>query len=182
MSSYVGHFIIKGSSIFYFLCKVFWNWHPCLGFGQTILTSMCNFGSWFESKYGMRHFLQNFLELHLSFTATYCQRHKSFMSIKFGFKTSDIVRNCKIFLSLPNICWYMVIRLQEIVKINFAKALPAYEKCYYGYKDVIICMNESKIEKSCFILFIKIYSTYFINLTIHKPYTCIIKGTTVKLV
>ena len=98
------------------------------------------------------------------------------MSIKFGFKTSDIVRNCKIFLSRPNFCWYMVIRLQEIVKINFAKALPAYEICYYEFKDVIICMNESKIEKpcsrvdgmSCFILFIEISSTYFINLIIHK--------------
>ena len=51
-------------------------------------------------------FLQNFLELHLSFTATYCQRHKSFMSIKFGFKTSDIVWNCKIFFSYPNLLNY----------------------------------------------------------------------------
>ena len=39
-------------------------------------------------------FLQNFLELHLSFTATYCQKHKSFMSIKFGFKTSDLNWYC----------------------------------------------------------------------------------------
>ena len=96
-----------------------------------------------------------------------------------------IVRNCKIFLSRPNFCWYMVIRLQEIVKINFAKALPAYEICYYEFKDVIICMNESKIEKPCFILFIEISSTYFINVIILqfiKPYFYSIKGTTVKLV
>ena len=77
----------------------------------------------------------------------------------------------------------MVIRFQEIVKINFAKALPAYEKFYYEFKDVIICMNESKIEKPCsYILFTKSFPPTSLILSFIKPYFYSIKGTTVKLV